>query len=193
MFARMNLKLYLNVRSNRSILQNLRILFMISIAATARQTVSAASFVDDIEFLRKHTEVIVLSSKDGQSKVAVAPAWQGRVMTSTAGGDSGDGFGWINRELIASGKLQPHINVFGGEDRFWLGPEGGQFALFFAKGASFDLEHWFTPPAIDTMPYAVGALSESEAEFKTQFAVTNFSGTRFDVAVGRKVRLLSSS
>jgi hypothetical protein len=27
----------------------------------------------------------------------------------------------------------PHINVFGGEDRFWLGPEGGQFSIFFAK------------------------------------------------------------
>jgi hypothetical protein len=193
MFARMNQKVYLNACLNRPILQNLRILFMISIAAAAQQTVSAASFADDIEFLRKHTEVIVLSSKDGQSKVAVAPAWQGRVMTSTAGGDSGDGFGWINRELIASGKLQPHINVFGGEDRFWLGPEGGQFALFFSKGAPFDLEHWFTPPAIDTMPYAVGARSASEVEFKAEFAVTNFSGTRFEVAVNRKVRLLSSS
>jgi hypothetical protein len=37
------------------------------------------------------------------------------------------GFGWINRKLIASRKIQPHINVFGGEDRFWIGPEGGQF------------------------------------------------------------------
>jgi len=33
-------------------------------------------------------------------------------------------YGWINRELVASGKRQKHINAFGGEDRFWLaGPE----------------------------------------------------------------------
>ena len=42
-------------------------------------------------------------------------------------------------DIIASGKTQPHINVYGGEDRFWLGPEGGQFSIFFAKDAKFDL------------------------------------------------------
>ena len=31
------------------------------------------------------------------------------------------------------------MNVFGGEDRFWLGPEGGQFALYFKAGDPFDL------------------------------------------------------
>ena len=34
------------------------------------------------------------------------------------------------------GRLEDHIYVFGGEERFWLGPEGGQFAIFFAPGAS---------------------------------------------------------
>ncbi|HWI59096.1 MAG TPA: DUF6786 family protein, partial [Bacillota bacterium] len=101
-------------------------------AATLTQGAGAATFGDDAAFLKKHTEVIVLSDAKGLAKVALAPAWQGRVMTSTAKGDAGASFGWINRELIASGKLQPHINVFGGEDRFWLGPEGGQFSIFFA-------------------------------------------------------------
>ena len=69
-------------------------------------------------------------------------------MTSTAGGDAGLSFGWINRELIASGKMQPHMNAFGGEDRFWMGPEGGQFSIFFAKGAKFEFADWFTPAVI---------------------------------------------
>src|SRR5687768_6057080 len=103
-------------------------------SSTMTQNISAASFSDDAEFLKKHTALVVLSNEAG-AKVAVAPAWQGRVMTSTAGGDAGLSFGWINRELIASGKVQEHINVFGGEDRFWLGPEGGQFSIFFEKGA----------------------------------------------------------
>lgn len=151
----------------------------------------AAVFGDDVAFLRQHSEIVVLSDRADQAKIAVAPAWQGRVLTSTAGGDAGASFGWINRELIASGKLQPHINVFGGEDRLWLGPEGGQFALFFAKGTSFDLEHWFTPAPMDTMAYAVTRQTKMEVVFGAQFSLTNYSGTTFDVKVERQVKLLS--
>src|SRR5437773_479873 len=96
-----------------------------------------ATFGDDTAFLKNHTDLVVLADDQGTARVAVAPAWQGRVMTSTATGDKGLSFGWINRELIESGKLQEHINVFGGEDRMLLGPEGGQFSIFFAKGVKF--------------------------------------------------------
>ena len=150
----------------------------------------AASFGDDAAFLKRHTDLIMLSDKQGLADVAVAPAWQGRVMTSTAGGEAGPSFGWINRELIASGKLQPHINVFGGEDRFWLGPEGGQFSIFFAQGAKFELADWFTPAPIDTLPYKVLSQSRNQAVFGAEFALTNYSGARFEVAVNRQVRLL---
>ena len=152
----------------------------------------AANFGDDAAFLKSHTDLVELHDSAGQSKVAVAPAWQGRVMTSTAEGDGGASFGWINNELIASGKLQPHINAFGGEDRFWLGPEGGQFSLFFAKGVPFDLKHWFTPAAIDTLPYEMVSRSSDEVKVAAKFSVTNFSGTQFDVKVDRTVRLLDS-
>ena len=120
--------------------------------------------------------MIVLSDEKGQAKVAVAPAWQGRVMTSTAGNDAGLSFGWINRELIASGKLQEHINVFGGEDRFWMGPEGGQFSIFFAKGTKFEFADWFTPAVIDTLPFKVSGHSKTHATFAAEFALTNYLG-----------------
>lgn len=154
-------------------------------------SVFAASFGEDVEFLKKHTELVVLRDESGDAQVAVSPAWQGRVMTSTAGGDGGAGFGWINRELIASGKLQPHINVFGGEDRFWLGPEGGQFSIFFAPGKKFALGDWFTPAALDTMPYPVVSKSPDKATFGAKFELTNYSGTRFNVQVNREVRLMT--
>jgi hypothetical protein len=99
-------------------------------------------------------------------------------------------FGWINRNLIESGTLQPHINVFGGEDRFWLGPEGGQFSIFFAKGATFELANWFTPAAVDTLPYRVVSRSPGTAHFAADFQLTNYSGTLFDVKVDRVVRVL---
>ena len=150
----------------------------------------AATFGDDVAFLQRHTPLIVLRDPAGQAKVALSPAWQGRVLTSTAGGDAGLSFGWINRALIASGQIQPHINVFGGEDRFWLGPEGGQFSIFFAPGAKFELGDWFTPAAIDTLPYTVAKQTSTAATFHAAFAVTNYSGTRFEVMVDREVKLL---
>ena len=85
-------------------------------------------FDADLAFLRSHSDVVVLADPAGQARVAVAPKYQGRVMTSTTGGDAGPSFGWIGRAAIESGEKQPHMNVFGGEDRFWLGPEGGQYA-----------------------------------------------------------------
>jgi hypothetical protein len=153
----------------------------------------AANFGDDTAFLKAHTDVIVLSDRTGTAKVAVAPAWQGRVMTSTAGGDAGLSFGWINRQLIASGEIQPHINVFGGEDRFWMGPEGGQFSIFFEPGKQFVFADWQTPAVIDTLPFRVEKQAGDRATFAAEFSLTNYSGTQFDVAVQREVRLLDTA
>ena len=152
---------------------------------------SGADFGDDIAFLKKHTGVIVLSDKAGMAKVVLAPAWQGRVMTSTTGGDAGLSFGWINRELIASGEIKPHMNAFGGEDRFWMGPEGGQFSIFFERGKKFEFADWQTPAVFDTKPFKVVSKADDRAVFSQEFSLTNYSGTVFHVAVEREVRLLS--
>ncbi len=151
---------------------------------------TGANFGDDLAFLKKHTDVIVLSDKAGQGKVALAPAWQGRVMTSTAGGDAGQSFGWINRELIASGKIQPHMNAFGGEDRFWMGPEGGQFSIYFEKGKKFEFADWQVPAILDTKPFKIVGKSDDKAVFGEEFSLTNYSGTVFNVGVERRVSLL---
>jgi YhcH/YjgK/YiaL family protein len=154
------------------------------------QSVPVSSFADDVAFLKRYVDVIVLTDTGGSARVAVTAAWQGRVMTSTAGGDAGASFGWINRDLIAARTIQPHINVFGGEDRFWLGPEGGQYSIFFAKGAKFELADWQTPAPIDTLPFQTAGQSRSEARFTSRFTLTNYSGARFDVAVDRRVRVM---
>jgi hypothetical protein len=148
------------------------------------------SFEDDLAFLKNHTDVIVLGEDADGPRVAVVPQYQGRVMTSTTGGPDAAGFGWINNELIASGEIKPHINVFGGEDRFWLGPEGGQFSIFFKGGDAFDLEHWQTPAVIDTIPYKVTARSASEVTFQHETSIANYSGTQFDVRIDRTIRMI---
>jgi hypothetical protein len=148
------------------------------------------TFGDDLKFLKKHTEVIVLSDASGNSQVAVLPEMQGRVMTSSAEGTGGLSFGWINRELISSGEVAEHINVFGGEDRFWIGPEGGQFSIFFKNGVPFDLEHWFTPAAIDTEAFELVSKSKNRAVLKKNMRLENYSRTAFDIRVDREVRVL---
>jgi hypothetical protein len=152
--------------------------------------IAAPTFSDDLAFLRLHADVIVLSDEDNQARVAVVPAWQGRVMTSTVGADPGPSFGWVNRELIASGKVLPQINAFGGEDRLWLGPEGGQYSIFFPNGAPFDFAHWRVPASLDTHPFQVVSRSADRAQFESNITLVNYSGTRFDVLIRREVRLL---
>ena len=156
-----------------------------------------SNFGEDVAFLKKHTDAIVL--RRGDAAVAVAPAYQGRVMTSSATGDGGNSYGWLNYKLIAKGVVPPDeakgtleskIHVFGGEERFWLGPEGGQFGIFFAPGAKFDFADWKTPPAIDTEAFDKVSADDTKAVFARNFTVTNQSGTKFDVGVERTVRLL---
>lgn len=156
----------------------------------AGSPVAGQTFGEDVAFLKRHTSVIVLQAGQGGARVAVCPDLQGRVMTSSAKGDGGPSFGWINRELLASGRRDPHFNAYGGEDRFWLGPEGGQFALFFAQGDPFDLAHWHTPPAIDTEPYAATSEAPDRVVFRKKMALRNYSGAVFDLRLDRTVRLV---
>lgn len=148
------------------------------------------SFAADVAFLQKHTEVVVLRSGESDARVAIVPSYQGRVMTSTADGAAGASFGWINYEHIGSGELTPHINVFGGEERFWLGPEGGQYSLFFTPDAEFTLEQWQTPPAIDTATYEVVELDRGRVTFRHDATLRNYSDTEFRLRIDRKVALI---
>ncbi len=136
----------------------------------AAAQVQEGGFSDDIAFLRAHTEVVILKDRSGKGQVVVLPKMQGRIMTSSATGPDGLSFGWVNRELIASGEFVKHINVFGGEDRFWLGPEGGQFSIFFEKGVPFDLEHWYTPAPFDTEPWTLVSKSAHAATLRKDHA-----------------------
>jgi hypothetical protein len=153
----------------------------------------AVLFKDDVAFLKAHSKVIVLQGKDGGAQVAVNPDLQGRVMTSTAAGADGVSFGWINRALLSSGENNLHINAFGGEDRFWLGPEGGQFSIFFKKGDAFDLAHWFTPPAINEGAYDVVSQATDRILFRKAMQLANYSGTEFSLELNREVRILESA
>lgn len=150
------------------------------------------TFGYDVAFLKKHKEVIVLESKQTSAKVVLVKDYQGRVMTSSASGDEGTSYGWINYKLIESGEVKPHINPVGGEDRFWLGPEGGQFALYFRKGDPFDFDHWQTPALIDTETFDLVSADSTQATFSKSSTLTNYAGFTFSLNIQRQIRLMGA-
>lgn len=143
------------------------------------------------DFLDKYTDIVEL--KGDRSAVLIAPAWQGRVMTSTCEGEEGFSFGWINRELISSGDTMEHINPYGGEERLWLGPEGGQYALFFKKGDPFEYEYWRTPALMDTQEFILEKNTDDEAAFMKKGKLLNYSGYEFNFHIRRKIELLDNA
>ena len=153
-------------------------------------TDSTKQYGYNLDFLKKHVGVIEL--KNNNSALVLVPSWQGRVMTSTSEGAHGFSFGWINRELIASGKAMPHINPYGGEERLWLGPEGGQYSIFFKKGDEFVYENWQTPAFLDTIPFKVTNVSDSTASFTCDAEIENYSGTTIKLGIDRVVTMLTS-
>lgn len=155
------------------------------------------AFASDQIFLQKHTDALTLSK--GDAAVVVVPAYQGRVMTSTYDQKNGPSFGWINRPVIEKGflskeekkgMLQEHIYIFGGEERFWLGPEGGQYALFFKPGDKFEFADWKTPAVIDTEGFKLLKSSESSATFTHTTRLENYQGTIFKMGIERTIKLL---
>lgn len=140
------------------------------------------------DFLKKHIEIIEL--KNGNSLIALVPAWQGRVMTSSADGDNGYSCGWINHKTVAMEELQPHMNAFGGEERLWLGPEGGQYSIYFKKGDEFIYDNWQTPAFIDSEPFETISINDTSASFARETEFENYSGAKFRIRIERQVVLL---
>lgn len=142
-------------------------------------------------FTKNNIEFLELTGKDGLSKLLIAPGYQGRVMTSTADGDGGDSYGWINYKLIESGKVDKQFNPVGGEERFWLGPEGGKFSYYFKDGEEQVYENWVVPTVIDTERYDIASQDETSVKFTKDAVLTNASGTVFNIGIERTISLLT--
>lgn len=172
----------------------LPLLFLIACNTTTNKDseMQKGTFGYDLAFLKKHHKDLVLL-ENGDAKLIVLPAYQGRIMTSTAEGNTGASFGWLNHDLIATGKFTEHFSAFGGEERFWLGPEGGQFSIYFKKGVDFTFDNWFVPKELDTEAFELVASDKTSAQFEKQMHLENISGTRFDLKVRRDIRLLHDS
>lgn len=149
------------------------------------------SFGEDVAFLKAHGETIVLTGPSG-GLVAVSPRYQGRVMTSALC-EKCPSLGWINRSFIEAGKTGTPFDNYGGEDRFWLGPEGGQFGLYFPRGKPFTFDAWQTPHALQEGAWGVTAHDKDRVVMRRSMKLTNWSGTELFVDVERTVRVLGKA
>ena len=163
------------------------------VAFSAPPDTSLRIYQDAAKFLERHTKVVTLSNSDG-ARVAICPEWQGRVMTSTCGGESGLSLGFVHREFIEEGKPNPHFSNFGGEERLWLSPEGGPYSLWFKPGAAQTLDNWFTPPALNEGAFGIdGVVTPGCCRMSRPMRVRNTAGTEFVLRATREVRLLDKT
>ena len=150
------------------------------------------SYGYDVElFNNQQIEILQLTDEESGAAVLISPGHQGRVMTSSASGMEGKSFGWINHDYIKAGKINTKFNPFGGEERFWLGPEGGPFSIYFKPNAEQTFENWNVPQELDTTPFDVVEKSNSKVSFQKTFELTNTSGTLLKVGVNRTIALLA--
>ena len=145
-------------------------------------TPKPGAFADDAAFMREHTDLVVLTK--GESAVAVAPAYQGRVMTSTYDRRSGPSFGWINRPVIEKGflsdaekkgKLEEHINSYNDGS-----PEPGVAPL----GPFYELET-SSPAAVlkpgETMQHVQRTFHIQGSEAELDLLARKLLGAKLDV------------
>lgn len=148
------------------------------------------SFGYDLDFLKQEDTVIVLHNNDGTGQVIVSPKYQAKVFTSTANGPDGKSFGWINYKLFGQTSLDAHMNPYGGEDRLWLGPEGGKFALFFKPGTKMVFDYWHTPAAFDFESWKATSVTDKKVSLTKSTRVMNYLGVIFPLTVVRDIEIL---
>lgn len=148
----------------------------------------AGQFGYDLQFLKKKDSgLIVLRS--GEAQLIVSPRYQAKVFTSTAAGEQGLSFGWINYKAFES-KTDAHMNAYGGENRLWLGPEGGKFSLFFKPGSNMTFDNWKTPAAFDTESWNLKDKDSSSVTLYKEMELINYKGIKFKMRVDRTIKIL---
>jgi hypothetical protein len=150
---------------------------------------SENSFGQDLEFLRQHVETIVLANDEG-AQLVVVPAYQGRTMTSTSNGLEGTSYGYLNYDSISTDKHDRQINLYGGEDRMWISPEGGQYSVFFDPDAPMEYANWRTPAVLDTEAFDLVGQDERSVSFTRRATLVNWSRSKFEIQMDRRVVLL---
>lgn len=161
---------------------------------TMEKEYQKGTFGYDVNYLSEKDEgLIVLKSDDEMAQVILSAKYQGKVFTSTANGPEGNSHGFVNYAFFDAGVVDEHMNGFGGEDRFWLGPEGGRYSIYFEPGKEQVYENWHTPKAIDIEAWEASHVTGKKAVFVKEMEQVNYLGNLLRVGIEREVSLLSNA
>lgn len=148
------------------------------------------TFGYDLNYLSNKDSLVILKSDNDEAQVIVSPKYQAKVFTSTAEGLKGKSLGFVNYKVFDSGKIDEHMNGYGGENRFWLGPEGGQFSVFFEPEKEQVFDNWHTPKAVDTEAWIIKSSSSKDVMMMKDIEVKNYKGNLLKIGVEREVTLI---
>lgn len=165
------------------------LLLLILLISCAR--LSDRDYSELLQEIGEHTELYELVTTNGKGRICVAPAWQGKVLTSTTSGLQGDALGWL--DLTKLGTADPYGSKIGGEDRLWIGPLGSQFSFYYQQLKPLNEANWQVPPTLDTLRYTVRSKTKSHITMTAQLALTNHIGTAFVFDIRRTIEMLDSA
>ena len=174
------------------------ILFLFSCTGNRKATENrenqfeTGTFGFDLNYLlEKDKDLIVLKSADEKAQIILSAKYQGKVFTSTANGLEGRSHGFVNYKFFDADKVDEHMNGFGGEDRFWLGPEGGNYSVFFEPGKEQVYDNWHTPKGVDIEEWEIKRIAVNEVVFAKEMEQKNYQGSLLNIGIERKITMLS--
>ena len=155
------------------------------------KTFEKGTFGYDLNYLSEKDSLIVLKDNGAEdAQVIVSPKYQAKVFTSTVEGLAGKSLGYVNYKAIEATVPDEHMNGYGGENRFWLGPEGGQYSVYFEPGKEQVYDNWHTPKPIDTEAWDLVSAGNKKVAMKKEMQVKNYVGKELKLNVDRTVELI---
>lgn len=152
------------------------------------KTFEKGTFGYDLNFLSEKDSLIILKNET-DAQVIVSARYQAKVFTSTTSGAEGQSLGFIKYDAFDYDTPNEHMNAFGGENRFWLGPEGGQYSVYFKANTEQVYDNWHTPKPIDIEPWDLVSASNTKTVMKKDMEVENYVGTKLKINVEREIVL----
>ncbi len=157
------------------------------------ETFEKGTFGYDLNYLAKKDSVILLRANDGKAQVVVSPKYQAKVFTSTTDGNTGKSLGYLNYKALEAENFDEHMNGYGGENRLWLGPEGGKYSIYFKPGTEQVYDNWHTPKPFDIEAWNVVSASDKSVSMSKDMEVANYLGNLFQVRIDRNISIVEPS
>ncbi|MBI3818302.1 MAG: hypothetical protein HY286_06385 [Planctomycetes bacterium] len=122
----------------------------------------------------------------------VAPGLQGRVLASWIDGEL---VSYININDLEDPEQDRPFNNYGGEDRFWIGPEVGEFGFFKDPGppAEHAKQPWRVPRDLNKGAFVIKESTPSSLALARSIKLMNRRGAWFQMSVAREIRALDAA